>query len=38
MILKWSEIRWKSMDWIDMAQDRDKFVGVVNTVMNHCVP
>jgi hypothetical protein len=28
------EVRWGSMDWIDMAQDRDRCLTVVNAVMN----
>jgi hypothetical protein len=28
------EIRWNGMYWIDLAQDRDKWRAVVNTVMN----
>jgi hypothetical protein len=28
------EIGWGSMDWIDLAQDRDKWRAHVNTVMN----
>jgi hypothetical protein len=32
------EIRWYGMDWIDLAQDRDKWRDVVNTVMNLRVP
>jgi hypothetical protein len=28
------EIGWDVMDWIDLAQDRDKFRALVNTVMN----
>jgi hypothetical protein len=27
-------IEWDGMDWIDMAQDRDQWKAVVNTVMN----
>jgi hypothetical protein len=30
------EIGWDGMDWIDLAQDRDR--ALVNTVMNHRVP
>jgi hypothetical protein len=32
------EIGWDGMDWIDMAQDRDRWRAVVNTVMNLRVP
>jgi hypothetical protein len=28
------EIEWGGMDWIDLAQDRNKWRAVVNTVMN----
>jgi hypothetical protein len=28
------DIRWGVMDWIDMAQDRDKWRALVNTVIN----
>jgi hypothetical protein len=28
------EIGWNGMDWIDMAQDRDQWRALVNTVMN----
>jgi hypothetical protein len=28
------EIRWGSMDWIDVAQDRDQCSALVNRVMN----
>jgi hypothetical protein len=28
------EIGWGGMDWIDLAQDRDQWRGLVNTVMN----
>jgi hypothetical protein len=32
-ILKWIlEIGWDGVDWIDMAQDRDKWKSLVNTV------
>jgi hypothetical protein len=33
-----SEIGWGGMDWIDMAQDRDQWRALVNTVMNPRVP
>jgi hypothetical protein len=32
------EIRWNGMDWIDLAQDRDQWRALVNTVMNLRVP
>jgi hypothetical protein len=28
------EIRWKNIYWIDLAQDRGKWRGLVNAVMN----
>jgi hypothetical protein len=28
------EIGWGGMDWTDMAEDRDKWKALVNTVMN----
>jgi hypothetical protein len=28
------EIRWDSMDWIEVAQDRDQWRALVNTVLN----
>jgi hypothetical protein len=33
-----TEIGWGGMDWIDLAQDRDQWRALVNTVMNHRVP
>ena len=32
------EVRCGSMDWIDLAQDRDRWWALVNAVMNLLVP
>jgi hypothetical protein len=32
------EIGWDGMDWIDLAQDRDQWRALVNTVINLLVP
>jgi hypothetical protein len=32
------EIGWDGMDWIELAQDRDRWRTLVNTVMNLRVP
>jgi hypothetical protein len=32
------EIGWDGMDWIDLAQDRDRFRALMNTVINFRVP
>jgi hypothetical protein len=32
------EMGWDSIDWIDLAQDRDKWTALVNTVMKLLVP
>jgi hypothetical protein len=33
-----SEIGWGGVDWIGLAQDRDKWRALVNVVMNVQVP
>jgi hypothetical protein len=33
-----TEIGWGGVDWIGMAQDRDKWRALVNAVMNLLVP
>jgi hypothetical protein len=38
-ILKWiREIVWNGVDWMDMAQDRDQWRVLVNTILNLRVP
>jgi hypothetical protein len=32
------EIGWDGVDWVDLAQDRDHWSAIVNTVMNLRVP
>jgi hypothetical protein len=32
------EIGWDGVDWIDLAQDRNQWSALVNTVMNLWVP
>jgi hypothetical protein len=32
------EMGWGGMDWIDLAQDRDQWKVLVNTIMNLRVP
>jgi hypothetical protein len=32
------EVGWGSMDWINMAQDRDRWRALVSAVMNLRVP
>jgi hypothetical protein len=35
---EWIILRWSDMDWIDLAQDKDQWRALVNTVMNLQVP
>jgi hypothetical protein len=34
----WDGMGWDGLDWIDLAQDRDQWKALVNTVMNFGVP
>jgi hypothetical protein len=38
IIMDLTDIGWGGMDWIDLAQDRDQWRTLVNTVMNLRVP
>jgi hypothetical protein len=37
-IIRMSKSIWDGIDWIDLAQDRDQWRALVNTVMNLRVP
>jgi hypothetical protein len=32
--MNFAEIEWRGIDWIDLAQDKDRRKAVVNTAMN----
>jgi hypothetical protein len=32
------QVRWGGMDWIDLAQDRDRWRALVDAVMNLRIP
>jgi hypothetical protein len=32
------EVGWGDVDWIGLAQDRNRWIGLVNSVLNLCVP
>jgi hypothetical protein len=36
--MNYREIGWGGMDWINLAQDRDQWRALVNTVMNLGAP
>jgi len=36
--IDFQEVRWRSMDWIDLVQDRDRGRELVNAVMSPRIP
>jgi hypothetical protein len=36
--MDFQEFEYVGMDWIELAEDRDKWRALVNAVMNVCVP
>jgi hypothetical protein len=38
MYIMFTRKRWRGMDWIYLAQDRDQWRALVNTVMNLRLP
>jgi hypothetical protein len=38
IMLEIQKMEWRGMDWIDLAQDRDMWQALVNTVINLRVP
>ena len=36
--MNFQEVGWEDMDWIDMAQVRDRWRALVIAVMNHRIP
>ena len=36
--MDFQEVGWGGLDWIDLAQDRDRWLVPVNAVMNVWVP
>jgi hypothetical protein len=38
MDMRFGILGWDGMDWIDLAQDRDQWMALVNTVMKLQVP
>ena len=36
--MNFQEVEWEGMDWIDLAQNKDRWRAFVNAVMNFGVP